>query len=419
MKRIILYFLIVFTLNSLEAQQVKKVLFLGNSYTGFNNLPNMVSNMASNTGDSLIYDSNTPGGARFLNHSSNATSLTKMKANNWDFVTLQAQSQETSWSQAQMQAQVFPHAKSLCDSIRSANECAQPLFYMTWGRKNGDAVNCQFVPWVCTYLGMDSAIRATYLYMADTNNALVSPVGAIWRHLRSTSPNIDLYTADNSHPSAACSYAAACSFYTMIFKKDPTNISWNFNLNPAIADTIRNAAKIIVYDSLERWNFTNKVKANFTDSIVSNRVYFTNNSQHYDSLHWDFGDGSTSTMANPVHNYRSLGNFTPRLIAIKCGKADTLSISINILTLSLNEQELNKLSIFPNPAQNKLYLGLNNAYLSVRYQIRDIQAKLILEGTYNSSVDDGINIAELKDGIYFFTIESKEGIINKKFIKAE
>jgi hypothetical protein len=32
---------------------------------------------------------------------------------------------------------------------------------MTWGRENGDAQNCEFVPWVCTYEGMADAIRNT------------------------------------------------------------------------------------------------------------------------------------------------------------------------------------------------------------------------------------------------------------------
>ena len=135
-----------------EAQPVvKNVLFLGNSYTAANNLPSLVSQMASSTGDQLLYDSRTPGGYRMMNHAADPTTLNKIASSSWDFVTLQGQSQETSLGAAFLHADVHPFAKALCDSIRSAHPCAEPLFYMTWGRENGDASNCSTSPWVCTY----------------------------------------------------------------------------------------------------------------------------------------------------------------------------------------------------------------------------------------------------------------------------
>ena len=69
----------------------------------------MVSNMAISTGDALIYDSNTPGGFRFLNHASDATSLAKINSNSWDYVVLQAQSQEAAWIPAQMEVDLYPY----------------------------------------------------------------------------------------------------------------------------------------------------------------------------------------------------------------------------------------------------------------------------------------------------------------------
>lgn len=95
----------------------------------------MISTMAVSTGDELIYDSNTPGGYRFMDHASSSTTLDKINANNWDYVVLQAQSQETSLSQAQMQTEVYPYAESLSNAIRANYACSQPMFYMTWGRE--------------------------------------------------------------------------------------------------------------------------------------------------------------------------------------------------------------------------------------------------------------------------------------------
>ena len=174
-----------------------------------------------------------------INHAADLTTLNKIASSAWDYVTLQGQSQETSLGAAFLHADVHPFAKALCDSIRSAQPCAEPLFYMTWGRENGDASNCSTSPWVCTYERMDSAIHYSYQELTDSNRCSLAPVGHVWRQFRRKWPGIGLYTSDGSHPNARGSYVAACTFYTLIFKKDPTAISFNHNLSPQIADSIR------------------------------------------------------------------------------------------------------------------------------------------------------------------------------------
>lgn len=148
---------------------------------------------------------------------------------------------------------------------------------MTWGRKNGDASNCASWPPVCTYSGMDSLLNLRYRMMADSNNAIVSPVGAVWKYIRQNFPLIDLYQSDESHPSVAGTYAAACSFYTALFRKDPTAITFNSTLSTTDAANIRTAAKLIVYDSLMNWHIgAYDPLANFTYSISNgNQVSFT------------------------------------------------------------------------------------------------------------------------------------------------
>jgi hypothetical protein len=105
---LLLVFIICSTAN---AQGIKKrALFIGNSYTQVNNLPLMVSNVASSVGDTLVFDSNTPGGFTFKGHSTNANSLAKISAGNWDYVVLQEQSQLPSFPIFQVQSDVFPFA---------------------------------------------------------------------------------------------------------------------------------------------------------------------------------------------------------------------------------------------------------------------------------------------------------------------
>ena len=213
---------------------------------------------------------------------------TKMRSNTWDFVTIQAQSQEPAFGLNQVRAETFPYAKILADSIRSTNACAKPLFYMTWGRENGDARNCQFVPWICTYEGMDDSLYSRYMHMANVNEGLVSPVGRVWRYLRKNHPTVDLYTADESHPSATGSYVAMCAFYTTIFHKDPTAITYDYTVKAADAKIIREAAKLIVFDSLSNWNVGKfDPKADFSYTQNKDNIELTNKSTYTTNYKWD------------------------------------------------------------------------------------------------------------------------------------
>lgn len=420
MRQLSFLYIFVFTVSfSTYAQDSKKVLFIGNSYTAVNNLPLMVSEMAESTGDELLYDSNTPGGFRFMNHASNATTLDKIDSNDWDYVVLQAQSQETALSEAQMEAEVYPYAESLSDAIRANNSCSQPLFYMTWGRENGDASNCQYLPWVCTYEGMDDVIRATYIFMAEENEAEVAPAGAVWRYLRTNHPNIDLYASDGSHPSTAGSYAAGCAFYTMIYKQDPTQISWDSTLSQDDANTIRMAAKSVVFDSISDWDYTvNPAQADFTEDIENAEVTFIYTGGDFDSLLWDFGDSSTSTEINPIHNYEENGEYSVSLEVTKCGKTDVKTKTLQIdVDMGVKDFTSNNLSIYPNPVQNKFTIKFQKTYKNIALTIFDLSGKAVLQGSARNIITLNTDISALHSGIYFLKITAGNQTYSKRILK--
>ena len=408
MKRLFVAFTFLGIIQLTFSQETKRVLFLGNSYTASNNLPNLVSQMAANTGDVLIYDSNTPGGHRFMNHASNSTTLNKINADNWDFVALQGQSQETSFSETQMQNEVYPFATQLVNAIRTNNSCSQPLFYMTWGRENGDSQNCQYIPRVCTYEGMDDAIRNTYVFIAEENTSEIAPVGAVWRYIRTNHPEIDLYSGDGSHPSLAGSYAAACAFYTMIYKKDPTLITWNSSLSNTIANTIKQAAKLIVFDALNDWDFT----ANFDFIVNNNEVIFTN-SYLADTVFWSFDDGNTSLENNPVHIYNSIGDFDVTLTITACGRTHLVTKTVSVSNLSLNHNNVLDVKIYPNPTKDNITIeGISNNFSVTLYSILGQKVK-----SFDKIINNTISLSEIKKGIYFLEIISDGNKEIKKIIK--
>ncbi|MCG2430500.1 T9SS type A sorting domain-containing protein [Aequorivita xiaoshiensis] len=413
MKKVLLFTAFVFATMAVSSQSTKKVLFIGNSYTAANNLPLMVSEMANSTGDILIYDSYTPGGFRFMDHATNSTTLSKISSDNWDYVTLQGQSQETSLSQSQMEIEVFPYVEALSNAIRTNNECSQPLFYMTWGRKDGDAQNCAIRPWVCTYEEMDDVIKATYSYLAETNQSELAPAGAVWRYIRENHPNFPLYSSDGSHPSLAGSYAVACAFYAMIYKKDPTFISWNSSLDENQANIIKAAAKTIVYDEIANWDFTEKPVADFTEEIIGSEVSFSNTSSNFHSIYWDFGDGYNSTETNPVHTYNEGGVYNISQTIAYCGKSATKTKTIEVPLLNIDKFQKEQISIYPNPATDKLFVNLDNNYQNIEVSIFDIYGKKLLNLKLENKNSFKLNLSNLDSSIYTFTLRTE----NAKFIR--
>lgn len=258
MKNIITILTILFYSATFSYGQTRHVLFLGNSYTYVNNLPQMISDAAASMGDVLIYDSNAPGGYYLGDHLTNTTSVNKIMIGNWDYVVLQDQSMAYAYTSTFRN--MIPYAYKLDSIVKAFNSCGQSMFYMTWGRKNGDTYlcsppECTIDTWINrTYYEMDSTIQLNYMFAADSLNTLASPVGAVWRYIRRNYPAIELFQSDESHPSEAGTYAAACCFYTALFRKDPTLISFNAGLSGADASNIRNAARLVVYDSLSKWN---------------------------------------------------------------------------------------------------------------------------------------------------------------------
>lgn len=379
----------------------------------------MTANLASSAGDTVIFDSSAPGGHRLKDHSSNATSLSKIVAGNWDYVVLQDQSQFPSFPIHQVEADVFPSARFLDSVINANNTCAETVFYNTWGRKNGDADNCAGWPVVCTYQGMDSMLTLRYGIMAEDNNAILSPVAQVWKYIRTNHPTIELYDADGSHPSLAGTYIAACAFYTVLFRKDPTLLTFNAGLLATTAETIRQAAKLIAYDNLSEWHVGEyDAKAGFGYSVSNNdEILITNSSTNADSYLWYFGDGDSSTSIAPTHAYNTTETYTytVTLIAANCHSKDTTQLMVTFIPAGITENSLTSFSLFPNPASSTIMLQFNDA-LNTNYAIIDINGMLVKTGSTHAKLNV-IDISELPRGVYMLRVSIGGVANNKVFIK--
>jgi PKD repeat protein len=70
----------------------------------------------------------------------------------------------------------------------------------------------------------------------------------------------------------------------------------------------------------------------FTDTVCTGQpVTFTNSSLGATGYSWDFGDGSGSTLSDPVHSYAAAGTYIVELAASNSCMGDTIASPIIVL----------------------------------------------------------------------------------------
>lgn len=407
--------------NSYAQPKKLRVLFIGNSFTETNDLPNMIRNVALSAGDTLIPDKSAPGGMTLEGHTTNAITLSKINTGNWNYVVLQEQSQRPALDEADVAKDVYPFAAFLDSLVHDKNKCGRTVFFNTWAYRDGDAFNCPTYPPICTYDGMDSLLELRYRQMAIDNEGLISPVGMVFTKIRDAMPVLDLYSPDGIHPSEIGSYAAAVTFYTILFAKDPTLIKFNHTVFPIDAEMIRQIIKINVFDNLPKYFVGDyKPDADFTYSVAANTVNFNSSaSVNVGNYTWDFGDGGTSTDANPAHTYAAVGTYTVRLIGDDCQRKDTTTQSVTITTTGgiQHLSVLNSIKIFPNPASTVLNFESAFSMNNIQISITNMLGATIIN---NVAFDNKpIQIDALAKGIYLVHIKDLQSgeVITRKFAK--
>lgn len=408
-----------------------KVLFIGNSYTYVNDLPQVTADITASMGDTLVFDSYTVGGYTLAQHLSDPLAIQKINSAQWDYVILQEQSIEP--AEPDWFVQSYYAARYLDQIIAANDSCTKVMYYMTWGYKNGEPSFCgTSFPAPCTYEGMDNVIRMRYRAYADSavlasigysgatvsgfqpaRQAQVSPVGAVRHYIRHQYPSIELYQTDGSHPTEAGTYAAGCTFYAALFHKDPSQISYNYTLNTTDASNIRNAAKLVAYDSMHYWQIDMGLRAQFTYTVAAgNAVSFSNASTAAVNYTWDFGDGNTSVAANPNHTYASSGTYLVRLVASGASCTDTTFARINSTATGIeNINAVNAdFTIYPNPVNDMVTVHAAK-FRSGGYQLS--VTNTIGQEVYfktHATTDQQINVSEWRSGIYFIRVKTAENI---------
>lgn len=151
-----------------------------------------------------------------------------------------------------------------------------------------------------------------------------------------------------------------------------------------------------------------------------------NNASHYEVQLWR---GYWYTYANTTNNYvafQGLSGFTPGAtlywrvrsknqfeVSKFTEQAWTRLADRNSLNLSGEIDLANKLSIFPNPVKDYLYVkGIDT---KTPFVIYDVYGREVLKG--NTGIEGSINVQSLVSGAYFITMITSQEKLKTKFIK--
>ena len=84
-------------------------------------------------------------------------------------------------------------------------------------------------------------------------------------------------------------------------------------------------------------------------------------------------------------------------------------------TLDISENELNQISVYPNPSSDIFNIDLNNiSFYNIR--VRDITAKLLFSESNIARASYRLDMSEFSNGVYLLEIESGNKRIVKKII---
>jgi Domain of unknown function (DUF4886) len=184
------------------------VLFVGNSFTARNNLPDLIARLAAARDRKMEHRLISAGGASLRAHWNAGEALGAMKDGEYDYVVLQ----EQSTLPIKNPKRTHENVRLFDEAIKGAG--AKMVLYKTWARQHAP--------------DSQQAIIDAYTDIGRELGATVAPVGVAWQNFLRKHGQPVLHDRDQSHPTFAGSYLAACVFFAVMFKESPVGINCEF-----------------------------------------------------------------------------------------------------------------------------------------------------------------------------------------------
>ena len=178
-----------------------RVLFVGNSLTYVNDLPETLAGLAAGVGDTIRVASVALPNFALIDHVNGGSgALAEIGRRDWDYVVLQQGP-----TRLGICADTLVLAAQRFDApIRAAG--AVPTLLMTW-------------PTISDFADMD-LVRQSYQRAAAAVGGLFAPAGEAWRLALAADPGVALYGGDGFHPAPLGTYLTALVLYERITGRD-------------------------------------------------------------------------------------------------------------------------------------------------------------------------------------------------------
>jgi hypothetical protein len=204
-------------LDATDAENPVRILFIGNSYTFYNDMPYILEELAR-ASDPPLYVETTmvvEGGESLRGHWERGIAQEHIRTGTYDVVVLQGVSG--------FDYQYF---------VEGSRRFGIPDVFHDYSRrfskmaKESGALPAFFSTWIYDSAPEEDGLMIDYAYMtiAQELNAKIAQVGRVWREALETEPSLRLYNPDRSHPSSTGSYLAAVVFFTTLFGKNPEGL---------------------------------------------------------------------------------------------------------------------------------------------------------------------------------------------------
>ncbi|MEP5612218.1 MAG: SGNH/GDSL hydrolase family protein [Cyclobacteriaceae bacterium] len=165
------------------------ILFIGNSLTYTNNLPRLVQKKAEQKGIIVGTKMIAFGNYAIIDHWNDGTVQVEIASKKYDFVVIQQGPSSQSFGREIL----IEYGKKFSEICKENN--AKLSYYMVWPSRK-------------YYHTFDGVIK-NHEEAASINDAVLCPVGRVWKEHFDSTNNFDYYGADGFHPSLKGSEVAA------------------------------------------------------------------------------------------------------------------------------------------------------------------------------------------------------------------
>ncbi|MEL1248065.1 MULTISPECIES: T9SS type A sorting domain-containing protein [Flavobacterium] len=385
----------------------EKTLFIGNSMTYFNNMPNLFQEIANSKGKNVQAEYYAPGGTGFINHHVDNNVYNLLRNNVWTNVILQPGTSESAGVSWPVNTTI-QRGQRMIDSIRKYSPCAKIFLYqIPYGIK---ATNN--VPDYNDYFNIQTKIKDSITKMAHGLRIPLIPAGESARNHFSSSQDLLLHSSYNDvHPNLNGSYLVACTAFTTIYQENVNVSNYLGGVTQGNATYFQGIADNVTLTNRSNWLInTYNLNADFVFQINGPQVTFNNQSSNYTTVEWNINNEVISGDINLTHTFTETGTKTVTLKVIKDGCQSIITKTIDIQTLSNPLFEQVSLVAYPNPAKSHLSINNNKNFT---FNIINVLGQVVYTNNENKS-NYIIQTDNLINGVYFILTNFDEKI---KFIK--